>query len=43
VVSFPHLFCGELGVGLGGGATLVAEQFQDGAHIRAFFQHVSSD
>jgi hypothetical protein len=43
VVSFPHLFCGELGVGLGGGTLQAAEQFQDGAQIRAFFQHVSSD
>jgi hypothetical protein len=32
-----------LGAALGSGKPLVAEQFLDGAQIRAFFQHVSSD
>jgi hypothetical protein len=32
-----------LGVALGGGKPLVAGLFLDGAQIRAFFQHVSSD
>jgi hypothetical protein len=43
VVDFQHLFCGELGAGLGGGRALVAEQLLDAAQIRAFFQQVSSD
>jgi hypothetical protein len=43
VVNFQHLFCGDLGAALGSGKPLVAEQFLDGAQIRAFFQHVSSD
>jgi hypothetical protein len=38
VVNFQYLFCGELGVALGGGKPLVAVRFLDGEQIRAFFQ-----
>ncbi len=43
MVSFQHLFCGELGLGLGGRTPFVDGLSLDGAHIRAFFQDLSSD
>ena len=34
---------GELGVALGGGEALVAEQFLDGAEVGAFFQQMGAE
>jgi len=38
VVDLGELGGGELGVALGGGEALVAEQLLDGAEVGAFFQ-----
>ena len=43
VVDLFELRGGELGVALGGGESLVAEQFLDGAEVGAFFKEVSAE
>src|SRR5579863_7701754 len=43
VVDLGELGGGELGVTLGGGETLVAQQFLDGAEVGAFFEEMLAE
>ena len=43
VVDGGELRGGELGVALGGGEALVAEQFLNGAEVGAFFEQMGSE